>query len=50
MQKGTDQRSFNFFSFGTQNQFAHLKVYYIASINRLKIDKNWTIEQEKHYC
>ena len=40
MQKGTDQRSFNFFSFGTQNQFAHLKVYYIASINRLKIDKN----------
>ena len=33
MQKGTDQRSFDFFSFGTQNQFAYLKVYYIASIN-----------------
>ena len=32
MQKGTDQRSFDFFSFGTQNQFAYLKVYYIASI------------------
>ena len=32
-----------FFSFGTQNQFAYLKVYYIAPINWLKI---WTkIEQ-----
>ena len=34
MQKGTDQRPFDFFfTFGTQNQFAYLKVYYIASIN-----------------
>ena len=33
MRKGTDQRPFDFFSFGTQNQFAYLKVYYIASIN-----------------
>ena len=48
MQKGTDQRPFNFFSFGTQNQFAYLKVYCIASINWLKIDINWTKKTKKN--
>ena len=33
MQQGTDQRLFDFFQFWYQNQFAYLKVYYIASIN-----------------
>ena len=42
MQKGTDQRPLDFFSFDTQNQYAYLKVYYIASINRLNIDNNST--------
>ena len=47
MQKGTDQRPFNFFSFGTQNQFAYLKVYCIASINWLKIDKIQQFNKKK---
>ena len=32
MQKGTDQRPLDFFSFDTQNQYAYLKVYYIAQL------------------
>ena len=46
MQKGTDQRLFGFFTFDTQNQFAYLKVHYIALINWLKIDKNSTFWQK----
>ena len=33
MQKGQTRGHLIFFSFGTQNQFAYLQVYYIASIN-----------------
>ena len=47
MQKGTDHRPFDFFSFGILNQFAYLWDYYVASINWLKIDKNLTIKQNK---
>ena len=49
MQKGKHCKPFDFFSFGTKNRFTYLKDHYIASINRLKIDKNSTIQQ-KNYC
>ena len=42
MVKGTEQRPFDFFSFGTQNQFAYfILIYFVASINSLKIDKKF---------
>ena len=46
IQKDANRRPFDSFAFDTQNQFAYLKVYYIASINRLKIEKNSTIQQK----
>ena len=52
MQKSVDQGPFDFFffNFGTQNQFACLYIYFVASLNLLKIDKKSTIKQKSHYC